>query len=89
MKKEDASVLEKVDQAMAIYNSLKSSIDRLSIGDIRQQGTVFESMAKNVLAGLLAKIGYPVYGSRKSMSAKLGSSIVRLKLNSELTARIG
>lgn len=78
-----------VEAAYAEYEAIKSALKDISVAEIRGRFAALSDCPKPVLAGVLAKLGYPADGSREELAAKLLDNLTSLKISLEQTRQIG
>ena len=77
------------DKAYALYEAIKSQLRSISIEEMRARFAELSAFPKDVLAGVLSKLGYPADGSKEKIEAKLLDNLTSIKISFDQTKQIG
>lgn len=77
-----------VKDAFDRYEAIKADLPKLSVEEMRSRFAELATLPKAVLAGVLAKLGYPAESSKKDIETALLDNLTSLKISLDQTARI-
>lgn len=78
-----------VDRAYAEYEAIKADLRSITVHEMRARFAAISNLSKPVLAGLLARLGYPADGGKDEMEHKLLDNLTSIKISYDQTRQIG
>ena len=83
------SVADEVQRAFLLYDAIKTDLRTITLEEMRARFSGISNQPKEVLAGLLSKLGYSAGGSKGELEAKLLDNLTSLKISHDQTKQIG
>lgn len=81
---------QQINKAYELYQAIKAELRSISMEEIRARfATHFSGLPKTVLAGVLSRLGYPMYGSKEEIEALLLDNLTSIKISYDQTKQIG
>ena len=80
--------MQEIDRAYELYEGIKSELRTISVEEMRAKFAGLSVFPKAALAGVLARLGYPVGRSKKEIEAKLLDNLTSIKISFDQTKQI-
>lgn len=78
-----------VDRAYAQYEAIKADLRNITVQEMRARFAAISNLPKPVLAGVLARLGYPADGGKEEIEHKLLDNLTSIKISYDQTRQIG
>jgi hypothetical protein len=80
---------KEVDKAYVHYEAIKADLWDITVEEMRARFAALSAQPKPVLAGVLARLGYPADGSKEEMETKLLDNLTSIKISHDQRKQIG
>jgi hypothetical protein len=78
-----------VDRAYAHYQAIKADLPNITVDEMRSRASQLDGLPKNVLSGVLGRLGYPTNGTKEEIKSQLLDNLTSLKISYEQGKQIG